>query len=459
MAPEETRFPQFSWLDRLAAGPTGEPESLARGLDILSPAQEALRPAVLNWGLVTAARVADEVSELRRSESITVWSGTERLERLACTAGVLTTLVSMRTGEPVTKAPEEMLRQIRAVFHQGGDLSSVIRFVWSHHVRFQERLLIAQRELATSADSGGDVQDLHSRMNQILDVYISSIDSEFRLEQQRSDGGVPAQRRLLIEEVLAGQPVPVNPEERLGVPLSGSYFFVFLGSGQGLLAEEQREQLRRLRQDIAGQLGSVDGFSQDLGENSLLWCFVFAVRPDPEVREQLRRIRFAPDLRIGVGPLARGGAQLSAAILGASGAREVSVHPARHPVENRADVVFFDEVRLLGILTREDRDIGLFLNQTLGELARDTRKNADLRRTLLVYLLNGRSRKEAAKQLHIAANTVAYRVAQARDLAGSRKLDASTDVLAALHILDHLPGLSAPRDPARDSGQDGERIA
>lgn len=447
----EAPLPRFTWLDQLAAAPTEETGALSRSLRIYPPAREVLPPAVLNWGLVTAARVADEVSELRRSEAISVWGGTERLERLACTAGVLTTLVSMRTGAPVEKAPEEMLRQTRAVFHRGGDLASVIRFVWSHHVRFQERLLIAQRELATTADSGTAVQDLHSRMNQILDVYISSIDEEFRLEQQRFDGGVPAQRRLLIEEILAGQQPPAAPGEQLGVSLSGSYFFVFLGSGQGLLEEERRAELRGLRTGLMEQLGAVGGFTQDLGENSLLWCFLLPLSPAVDARERLRRVRLAPDLRIGVGPVVHGAAQLSAAVLGAAGAQEVSAHPARRPVANRADLVFFEEVRLLGILTREDREIGLFLRATLGELARDTQKYADLRRTLLAYLLTGRSRKAAAKQLHISANTVAYRVAQARELAGQRELDASVEVLAALHILVQLPGLGTAGDPEDQS--------
>lgn len=442
----EVELQKFTWIDQLKANRTAEIEHLFQQLRIYSLAIETLHPDVLNWGISIATRVVEEVRELRRTEGISVVDGAEKLEQLACTAGVITTLVSLRAGIPVRQAPDEMLQQIRSAFHQGGDLPSVIRFVWSHHVRFQERLLIAQRSLATDVDQGTEIQDLHSRMNEILDVYISSIDTEFRLEQQRSDGGAPARRRLLIEQVLRGEEPTSLVEEALGVPLSGDYFFLQISSERGLLGDDRREELRRLRGLISNDLGGGSGFGQELGENSALWCFTLQTGSTFNLRERIRKASLPHDLRVGVGPIVRGVVDLARGILGSAIAHGVSENSARHVVSGRADVVFFEDVRLLGLMKLTRPEMEIFLNDALGDLSRDTEKNSVLRETLLAYLLRGKSRKEAAKLLHISPNTVAYRVAQAREISGQRVIDDSVDVLVALQILEYLPGFGGSTD-------------
>ncbi|MDR7329869.1 PucR family transcriptional regulator [Corynebacterium guangdongense] len=436
--------PQLTWLDDLRA--SDSPVGLDDLLDTTTVAtvRKVLPETVITWALATAAQVADEVEELRRSGSIVVRPETRNIERLACAAGVLTTVASLRSGKPVTQAPDEMRRQVRAAFHRGADLSSIIRFVWSHHARFQEKLLLAQRELAPATGSGAQLQDLHTRMHQILEAYISAIDAEFHHEQDRWQGGAPAQRRALIEEMLAGQEHPDDPESRLGIRLTEPYVFVWLRTADGVMEERQREQVRLLRKQVGDQTGASGGFSQDLADDVLLWCLTYSRDLSAGGENPLRNIRFPAGLRIAVGPVTRGVDRLSQALAGAEQTHRISRHPARPAVGGGAsDVLFHEDVRLLSVLNHSEDELADFVGRVLGALADDTAKNADLRRTLLLYLLHGRSRKEAAKRLHISPNTVAYRVEQARDLLGDDCHETSLEMLLALQVLDILPGLTS----------------
>lgn len=436
--------PQLTWLDSLRV------DNPLVGLDYLldtaavATVRDVLPGPVITWALVAADQVADEVEDLRRSDSIVIREETRKVERLACAAGVLTTVASLRSGDPVEQAPDEMLRQVRAAFHQGADLPSIIRFVWSHHARFQEKLLLAQRALAPAEDSGAQLQDLHARMHQILDAYISAVDVEFRHEQDRWQGGVPAQRRALLEEVLAGEEHPHDPETRLGIRLAGCYVFAWAGTPDAVMDEEQRERVRGFREQVGQQLGATGGFSQDFADDDILWCLTFPPSPVWEGDNPLRGVRLPSGLRLAVGPVARGVAELYRALVGVAEAHRISRHPAR-PATGRGvtDLVFHEDIRVLSVLTRSEAELADFVGRVLGELAGNTAKNVDLRRTLLLYLLHGRSRKGAAAVLHISPNTVAYRVEQARDLIGDDSPETSLEMLLALQILDILPGLTS----------------
>lgn len=435
--------PQLTWLDNLQVeAPPNEGDHLLETATVAT-VRDVLPQPVITWALVTADQVADEVEKLRQSGAIVTRAETRRVERLACAAGVLTTLASLRSGVPVEQAPDEMRRQVRAAFHQGADLPSIIRFVWSHHARFQEKLLLAQRELAPAENSTTQLQDLHTRMHQILEAYISAADVEFHQEQDRWQGGVPAQRRTLLEEVLAGKDHLHDPETRLGIRLTGYYVFAWVDTLDGVIDEQQREQMRELRERVGQQVGATGGFSQDFTGGDLLWCLTFSPSPLTKEANPLRGIRLPSGLRLAVGPVVQGVGQLYQGLAGSVETRRISRHPAR-PVAGRggAEIVFHDDIRLLSVLTRSESELTAFVIRVLGDLAENTAKNTDLRRTLLLYLLHGRSRKEAAKILHISPNTVAYRVEQAHELAGDNSSKPSLELLLALQILDILPGIA-----------------
>ncbi|MFD4606004.1 helix-turn-helix domain-containing protein [Streptomyces sp. NPDC058464] len=88
----------------------------------------------------------------------------------------------------------------------------------------------------------------------------------------------------------------------------------------------------------------------------------------------------------------------------------------------------------------EDHDFARwFVRTTLGDLARPQARDHHLRETLLRYLVSGRSLRAVADELHVAPNTVTYRVKQAEQLLPDRSTDDPLDLMVALCIALDLP--------------------
>ncbi len=80
-----------------------------------------------------------------------------------------------------------------------------------------------------------------------------------------------------------------------------------------------------------------------------------------------------------------------------------------------------------------------FVTRELGPLAQQSRAASDLRQTLAAYLDTERSLIRAAERLHVARNTVAYRVRKAEDLLHRDLHDRTTELQCALRLAAMLP--------------------
>jgi DNA-binding PucR family transcriptional regulator len=85
-----------------------------------------------------------------------------------------------------------------------------------------------------------------------------------------------------------------------------------------------------------------------------------------------------------------------------------------------------------------------FVARELGPLAQQSRAAADLRQTLSAYLDTERSLIRAAERLHVARNTVAYRVRKAEDLLHRNLHDRTTELQCALRLAAMLPDTLLP---------------
>jgi DNA-binding PucR family transcriptional regulator len=81
-------------------------------------------------------------------------------------------------------------------------------------------------------------------------------------------------------------------------------------------------------------------------------------------------------------------------------------------------------------------------------------KAVELRNTLRCFLKSGNSRLAAARELRLAPNTVAYRVARAAELLGRPAAERPTETLMALELASHFPDyLARDREPNKQSGR------
>ena len=99
----------------------------------------------------------------------------------------------------------------------------------------------------------------------------------------------------------------------------------------------------------------------------------------------------------------------------------------------------YADVVVVSLLADDRLHARWFVEETLGALGQPGRRFAELRETLRVYLAFGRSRARAAECLHIARNTVAYRVEKAVGLLGRPIYGDYLHVRLALEITRVIP--------------------
>lgn len=120
----------------------------------------------------------------------------------------------------------------------------------------------------------------------------------------------------------------------------------------------------------------------------------------------------------------------SAAGIAARGAAPAGVHSYRR-------------LELGALLARDERAAGEFARRELGPLAGDTASARVLRTTLKCYLDHDRSVATVARRLHVAKNTVLYRIKRAEQMRGRPIGDNRLQLHTALYLADTF-GVSAP---------------
>jgi DNA-binding PucR family transcriptional regulator len=98
----------------------------------------------------------------------------------------------------------------------------------------------------------------------------------------------------------------------------------------------------------------------------------------------------------------------------------------------------YGEVDMLTMLMHRDDIARQFVRRELGDLAAPDEATAVLRATLKCYLDNERSLSAAAEALHVARNTIAYRVQRAEALRGREVGVRRMQLQAALALLEEF---------------------
>lgn len=258
--------------------------------------------------------------------------------------------------------------------------------------------------------------DLFSRS--IAKIYVSGEGFE---ESVRA-----VERARVIRNMLAGESVDLAEVERvLKVDMSGHHQAVVFRSSSDKLAPDG--ELARFAEELAQLLGSRSMLLTSTGGRGV--CLWLGWRRPPGARPMRARAALVPPpwLQAVFGPITQGVEGFRRTYIGARAASHLPAHPDTWYRDYR-------DVALQSLVLADPEQAQCLATVILGPLAEPDRGVAELRKTLRTYLAAGRSRLHSASRLHVARNTVAYRVAKAVKLLGRELERDEVDLRIALEI-------------------------
>lgn len=219
---------------------------------------------------------------------------------------------------------------------------------------------------------------------------------------------------------------------------------------------ESIAQRRRLLESLAELCArrSVDSFAT-IRENELV-----VLLPDDDDARELGRtavqqaVSLVPDWRVTVGVGDRSG---SASAIARSYAQARRAVETAERFGNQGEVLVFEELGVYRLLFQvsDPSELRDFTEQVLGALIEyDQRHNADLVRTLSVFLEHNGNLQATARQLNLHVNSVAYRMQRIEAIAGL-DLEQAEHRLQAHVALKIVNGVTTWRLPARARSQAG----
>jgi DNA-binding PucR family transcriptional regulator len=401
----------------------------------VAAAREILGTGPVAW----AAQVARE-AELRVVEVVPELAGPTSIDTVrrpaeACTLAVLGALFADTPGVDV-EAPRLALEGNRDSVHRGVALDRVLRAMWITHVHHYERLLEFLEKALPAGEFAAEARRVTELSFAYVEAFTSRFSAEYTAEREAWLGSLAATRRQVIEDIIAGVPISVrDPERVLGVDLSHHHQAAVLWTDDpgGTDAAHTLHQLAGLLAETAGAGRPVVARP---GGTALWMWLTWPAPPKPGLGDLLRAtVDAPPGVRAALGPVDAGVAGFRRSHLAAVEVRRVAIAATRPRRSWLADHGEFD---VIALLTADPEHARWFARRRLGALATDDDRSAELRETLRLYLAFERSRTAAAQVLHIAPNTVGYRVRQAEAILGTDLAVDSLRVRLALEIYDYL---------------------
>jgi hypothetical protein len=294
--------------------------------------------------------------------------------------------------------------------HRSIPLDRVLRGVRIGHARLHQALAAVIDTLPEPARRAENrrVSDL---LFGYADAHASLLAETYLVERAQWLAGLEAGRRRIVEELLAGKPVPTEAaSQSLGYELTRHHqAFLLVADDREVTAAG----LHRCAEDLSSATAA-DGWISLPAVAGEVWAWAgWRVKPTPGPSREVTRLRLPPGIRVSAGPVAHGPEGLRRSHFGAREAERIAA--ATTPGGGWCD---YTEVRTLSLATADTEQARWYAQDVLGPLLTDDTRTRELRETLMVYLACERSPQKAAEQLHVARNTVSYRVHKAEVLLG-----------------------------------------
>ncbi|MFD4603770.1 helix-turn-helix domain-containing protein [Streptomyces sp. NPDC058464] len=447
-------IPRSPWVRELA--PVGDlPVTPVCGTEAVAVAEAELGPGPVAWAVETCARLSDSAPAGGYSGTRGTSPQDDEAQRRALELGLLSMLCALQSGRLPTEADvaAESWNLNQRALRRGMPLAGMFRAMWQVQGRVQSALLefLAAHGVARSP---GEALALAGRLNEGMTAYLEVIQQLFKEAWERDlrqwQKNVVESKRKMARRLVEGSAKTDEAERVLGIRLKAHHVAVLAeetpgfrdlaGAALGGRGAPFAEYVHRSLAEPAARAGAQIVCVDHDDDTAAAWL-TFLVPPAPDTLAALRSA---------LATSATAWAAIGPPLFGPAGFRRSHLvalrlgRYARFHAQGQDTVFDLDSVNPAALLVDDHDFAQWFVEATLGELADTRAKIRDLRTTLLHYLASGRSLRGAAEALHIAPNTVAYRVRHAECVLPHGVERDPFAVMLALSLAEDLPELLEP---------------
>ena len=269
-----------------------------------------------------------------------------------------------------------------------------------------------------------ELLDVSARsITDFIDANMEALAAFIKAEREERMRGTHVERRELVTAIVEGAPINApHASQRLGYQLEQAHHAAVIWS------EEADTQLATLEQAAKALVRCAGGRHAltVIANAATLWVWTTADKP-VDLQPLLMALKSLPGVRLAMGSTGQGSEGFRRAHLDALTTQRVLGR-----LHSDARVVNFDMVRLVALMTRDQKAAQHFITHTLGNLVSAP---VVLRRALLTFLSCGCNATQAAEQLHTHRNTLLRRLTRAEELLPRPLEDNRIHVAAALEAL------------------------
>lgn len=424
----------MNWMESLRPTASGAGDGPASDPEIVAGAEAEIGASATAWAAEAAAEIVRQVDEdFRLAGTPGMMTGTERE---GCEACLLTTLIGLHRGTAAADivAPRGAQDNVRLSVRQGVPIGSVLRTVWACHTRVQDALLAVIEREVPADQMVAEVRELNAALFSYVNSYVSDLMRGYEDELSLWHGRLPAERLRVLTAILAGEEPGEDAERILGIRLGRHHLVALARPATSGHIRDREAARQRFGTDAVQALGAAGVLTVEHQGTTLFW-WGFNTRPDPSVVGALGAVPRPEWIQLAAGRPGSGLAGLRESHFEAQQAARVARLAPRQKFWD------YDGAGMLALLVADPQAAARFVQVQLAGLLGPDQKLTDIRDTLWHFLLAGSSRIAAAQALHLATNTVAYRVKRAAELLDRPINENQMTTLVALEMAHTFPQL------------------
>ena len=390
--------------------------------EVLAELGEGAVAWAVDLGQQMATRIIAEIPALGGGEEPfqTLRMGTE--------SATLRSMLLLVSNDPARiGVTEEALEGDRDFVRRGVSLDQVLRGIRLGHSLMAHGFLDAAAALVEEPLRTAEMKRTSDLLFEYIDDFASSMATEYLTERDRWVTSAAAEREELVHSILDEQPVSTaNASAVLSYPLERHHVALVLW--QDANAGRSPTDLQRAAARILKASGCGATLMVPHGASSL---WVWGSWRSKELASADFSDHVTTDTHVAAGTLTRGVKGFRQSHLEALQTADLVRTSTQ---ASAASMTHYSDVELVVLMTQDAELARNFMNRELGPAAESTAAAAELRETVATYLSFDRSLAKAAEHLHVARNTVAYRVKKFENLVGRDLKDRRLELEVALRL-------------------------